>query len=231
MPTTDRAWTRFFFYRKDVLKTTWTFRLLVLACLVAVPWLTRGLWIGALARGLVCDEPATDARADAILIENFDLNYLVFERAGDLKRQGSTARILVPVQASTDPAEPNLVSAEIVELMARTARIGELTMIPVREAEPIVLNTTYQVREFLRKEGIRSVVVVAPGFRSRRAAMVYDTVLRPAAISTRCMPVLDSRMLDTWPRTWHGIEQVLEQYIKLEYYRFFILPRARATSG
>jgi hypothetical protein len=222
---------RFFFHRKEVLKTTWTFRLLVLVCLVAVPWLTRGLWVGAVTRGLVCDNPATDARADAILVENFDLNYFVFEQAGDLRRHGSTARIFVTVQASTDSPEPNLVSADIIEVLARTARIGELTMIPVREVEPIALNTAYQVRDFLRKEGIRSVVVVAPGLRSRRSSMVYDTVLGPAGISMRCMPVPGWQSLENWPDTWHGIQQVLEQYIKLDYYRFFILPRARATSG
>jgi hypothetical protein len=230
MSLTDRGWTRFFFYRKEVLKTTWTFRLLALACVVALPWLTRGLWVRAVADGLVCDQPATDARADAIVVENFDLNYFVFERAGDLKRQGSTARVLVPVQVSADSSDPNLVSADIIQVMARTARVGELTMIPVREQEPIALNTAYQVRDFLVKEGIRSVVVVAPGFRSQRSAMVYETVLRPAGISMRCMPVLGWQTVESWPDTWHGIEQVLEQYIKLEYYRFFILPRARATS-
>jgi hypothetical protein len=165
------------------------------------------------------------------VVENFDLNYLVFERAADLRRKGLTARIVVPVQASADSDEPNLVSAQIVELMARTAGIGELTMVPVRETEPISLNTAYQVRDFLRKEGIKSVLVVAPGFRSRRSAMVYGTVLGPAGIAMRCVPVFGGQTPDTWSETLHGIELILEQYVKLGYYRVFILPRARATSG
>ena len=104
-------------------------------------------------------------------------------------------------------------------------------MIPVREAEPISLNTAYRVRDFLRKEGIRSVALVAPAFRSRRSAMIYGTVLAPAGISMRCFPVFGEQTPESWLDTWHGVEQILEQYVKLEYYRLFILPRARATSG
>ena len=77
---------------------------------------------------------------------------------------------------------------QIAELMGRTARVGEMTMIPIRETEPISLNTAYGVRDFLRKEGIQSVAVVAPAFRSRRSAMIYGTVLAPAGIAMRCVP-------------------------------------------
>ena len=231
MPTTDRRWTRFFFYRKEVLKTTWTFRLLVLASVLLLPWITRGLWAGALGKGLLCEEQGGGTGVDAIVVENFDVNYLVFERASELKRKGLTARVLVPVQAAPDTGEPDLVFGQIAELMGRTARIGELTMIPVREAEPISLNTAYRVRDFLRKEGIRSVALVAPAFRSRRSAMIYGTVLAPAGISMRCFPVFGEQTPESWLDTWHGVEQNLEQYVKLEYYRLFILPRARATSG
>jgi len=230
MPTTDR-WTRFFFYRKEVLKTTWTFRLLVLASVLLLPWITRGLWAGALGKGLLCEEQGAGTGVDAIVVENFDVNYLVFERASELKRKGLTARVLVPVQAAPDTGEPDLVFGQIAELMGRTARIGELTMIPVRAAEPISLNTAYRVRDFLRKEGIRSVALVAPAFRSRRSAMIYGTVLAPAGISMRCVPVFGEQTPESWLDTWHGVEQILEQYVKLEYYRLFILPRARATSG
>ena len=89
MPTTDRRWTRFFFYRKEVLKTTWTFRLLVLASVLLLPWITRGLWAGALGKGLLCEEQGGGTGVDAIVVENFDVNYLVFERASRAEAKGA----------------------------------------------------------------------------------------------------------------------------------------------
>jgi len=86
-----------------------------------------------------------------------------------------------------------------------------------------------QVRDYLQREGIRSVLVIAPGFRSRRSSLLYRAVLGAAGIETRCMPVFGDQTPDTWTRTWHGVEQVLEQYIKLFYYRVAILPRTAAT--
>ncbi len=83
MPTTDRSWTRFFFYRKEVLKTTWTLRLLVLASPSSLlPWLTRGLMGRAAAQGTRVRRAQPVSQVGAIVVENFDVNYLVFERAG-----------------------------------------------------------------------------------------------------------------------------------------------------
>jgi len=190
------------------------------------------LWAQAAARGLVCEEQRVGgAQVEAIVVENFDVDYLVFERAGDLRREGLTARIIVPVEASADSTDPNLVSAEIVKVLARVARVGDLTMVPVRQTEPISLNTAYGVRDFLRQQGIQSVLVVAPALRSQRSSLIYGTVLGPFGIAMRCVPVFGQQTPETWLDTWHGVEQVLEQYIKLEYYRLFILPRARDTSG
>ncbi len=229
MSTTGNSWTRYFVYRKECLKSTWTLRLLVFALAVLVPWLTRDVWAATVGWGLVCDQDGTNMGAEAILVENFDLNYLVFERAGVLRREGAKGRILVPVPASPDSEEPNLISAGIVELMGKTARLGELTMVSIRESEPISLNTAYQLRAFLQKEKIHSVLVVTPALRSRRSAMVYGAVFTPAGIRTHCLPVIGVHLPDTWMNSWHGVEGIVEQYIKLAYYRIFILPRVSAT--
>ena len=62
-------------------------------------WLTHGWWTVAVARSLVCD--ANAAPSDAILVENFDSDYLVFERAANLRRAGFAPRVLVPVLADS----------------------------------------------------------------------------------------------------------------------------------
>ena len=191
-----------FVYRKVSLKTTWKCRLLILMFVVLFAFLTRVFWIPWIGRSLVCREDV--AASDAILVENFDPDYRVFERAAALQKAGFSGRILIPTEASEhDPEVADTISRGITELMSRTARLE---------------NT---------REHLGSVVVVTPGFRSRRSSLIYRAVLTPAGVQTHCMPVVGEHAIENWAATWHGIEDVTEQLVKLEYYRFYVLPLAR----
>jgi hypothetical protein len=214
-------WTRYFFYRNESLKTTWTFRLASVSGLVVVLCLTRGFWIPAISGSLVCAEQIRGT--DAILIENLDVDYLPFERAATLQREGFSSRILVPIEAGSD-SEESRVAGGIVELMTRIARLRDWETISIQDVEPISLNAAGQVRDFLVKEQVRSVMIVTPGFRSRRSSLIYGAVLTPAGISVSCVPVFGRRTPATWTDTWHGIQEVTLQLFKLQYYRFWILP-------
>jgi hypothetical protein len=188
---------------------------------VVLPFATRRFWTVWVAQDLLCTEHTP--RSDAILVENFDPNYLVFERAETLQKAGIAPRIFVPV--STDRGgEPNAVSLGTAELMARIARISKFEIIPIKEIEPISLNAAYQIRDALKREGVRSVVVVSPGFRSRRSEMVYTATLPPAGIGVGCTTVeFGGTTPENWMETWHGIQGALEQFVKLQYYRFWVL--------
>lgn len=214
-------WSNRLLYRTECVKTTWTFRLGLMGCFVALIWLTRGFWVPAIGHSLVCK--AEIGPADALLVENFDPNYLVFERAEALYREGLASRVLVPTSSFADGTESR-VAKEIVELMVRLARLEKAETIPVREVEPYSLNAASQIREALTKENIRSVAVVTPGFRSRRSALVYRAVLGQAGIAVSCVPVFGRRTPETWASTWHGIQEVTEQFLKLLYYRLYVLP-------
>ena len=215
-------WTRHFVYRTEGFRVTWKFQLGCVALLVVVVWLTRGRWTVVIARSLVCY--ANAAPSDAILVENFDPDYLAFERATRLRRDGSAARVLVPIHTDAGSSEVNDVALGIAEVMARIARLGAYDVVPIREAEPISLNAARDVLRFIERERIRSVIVVSPLFRSRRSALVYGATLGPAGITVRCEPFQGTRGVDTWARTWHGIQNVLEEWLKLQYYRLYVLP-------
>jgi hypothetical protein len=169
----------------------------------------------------VCAEEV--ASSAAIVVENFDPNYLLFERAAALQQAGVAARVLAPVQASrSDVGLANPVSSGIAEVMAKVARVQNLEMIPMTDIEPYTLNAAYQLRDFLVKEHLESVVVVASGFRSHRSSLVYRAVLGPAGIHVYCLPVFGDRTPDNWAATWHGIEIVAEQFVKLQFYRLYV---------
>jgi hypothetical protein len=209
-PTGKRAWTR--------LKLRFLAPIAVGLLLV----LTRTFWIRTIAQSLICaaDDPAS---AEAVLVENFEIEYPLFEEAARIQRSKPT-RILVPVPASANTAEPNLISVRIVDVMASVARLQAVETIPVIESEPVVLHTAYAVRRFLRNEHIHSVAIVAPAFRSARSALVFKRVFGEAGIAAACVPVLRNTAPYTWADSWHGIQQVTEQFAKLQYYRFYVLP-------
>ena len=162
-------------------------------------------------------------RSDIILVDNVDPDYLLFERAATLRNAGLASRVLVPVQVSHESERANSVAIGIAELMARAAQVRAPEIMPIRASEPISLNAAYLIRDFLTREHLRIVIVVTPGFRSKRSSLIYHTVLPPAGITVHCLPVFD-RTPANWTKTWHGIEDVAEQFLKLQYYRFYVLP-------
>jgi hypothetical protein len=217
----NRSWKSHFIYSTQCIKTTWTLRLILLVCVVLIVWLGRPFWAPAVAQSLVCDEQIVPA--DAILVENFDPDYLLFERAEALYKAGLASKVFVPTDASADGKESQ-VSAGIVEVMSRVAWLEKRETIPVRGIEPISLNAAYQILAVLEKQHVRSVLVVTPGFRSRRSSLVYTAVLGRTGIAVSCVPVFGTKTLATWATTLHGVQEVAEQFIKLQYYRWYVLP-------
>jgi hypothetical protein len=90
--------------------------------------------------------------------------------------------------------------------------------------EPLSLNAAQDVLHYVRRNNLHSVIVVTPMFRSRRTALIYEATLGRAGISVRCEPVPGTRGVDTWAASWHGIQQVAEQWLKLHYYKLYVLP-------
>jgi len=214
-------WQRHFFYKKESIKTTWKFRLVLLMLIILFVSVTREFWMLRIGQSLVCTEEMSPS--DVILVENFDPHYLVFERAAALRKAGLAARVLVPTNASRDPERTDPVSRGMTELMARVARLQEPEILPIQILEPISLNAAYQIRDFLIQEHLRSVIVVTDGFRSQRSSLVYHAVLDAAGIKVGCVPVFGQKTPKNWTKTWHGIQDVVGQLFKLQYYRSYVL--------
>jgi hypothetical protein len=215
------GWRSHFFYRKEVLKTTWRFRLFLVLVIAAIVVLPHRFWASQISSSLLCKPNA--AASDALLLENFDLSYPVFVRAAALYKAGVAPRVLIPTLFSAEEPDITASSMRITTLVAQMAELETFDLIPVRETEPITLNAAKQIRDFLIKEKIKSVVVVAPGFRTRRSEIVYGAELAAHGIRVGCAPVFAGVRPDNWTSTWHGMQQVLEQFFKLQYYRFYVM--------
>ncbi len=108
----------------------------------------------------------------------------------------------------------------VAGLMAQIARLEKVEVVPVREMEPISLNAAKQIAAFLITRNIKSVAVVTSGFRSARSLLVYQAVLAPTDIRVSCVPVFGQTTPESWAKSWHGIQNVTEQFFKLQYTAF-----------
>ena len=214
-------WQRHLFSRQASIRTTWKLRLALLILGILLVAVTRGLWTRWIGHSLVCQEAI--GHSDVILVENFTPNYLLFERAAALHTAGLAPRILVLTPAALGSVRPNAVARGIVEVMVRVAGMPEPEVLPIQITEPISLHAAYQIRDFLTTAHHQSVMVVTSGFRSQRASLIYQAVLAPAGIRVYCVPVFGQKTPANWSETWHGIQEVAEQFLKLQYYRFYVL--------
>ena len=188
--------------------------------MVAAMYASRRTWLRAIGDDLVC-EPSTST-VSAIVIDNFDYDYWLFRMSANLQRTGGM-RVFVPLIAHEN-ADLALAAHEVANAFARVAQLQAWEIIPVREREPISLNVAYQVRDFLKQRGIGSVTLVSNSFRSERSDLVYRSVLGGSGIRVSCLPVPDTLTPETWTHSWHGIQEVGLQFMKLQYYRFWAMP-------
>jgi hypothetical protein len=219
-------WQRHFFSKKELIKPVWKLRLALLLLVILIMsvtliWVTREFWSRRVAQSLICTEQI--GHSDIILVDNLAPDYLLFERAAALHKARFAPRVLIPVQISRGSERANAVSIGIAELMARVAQMQAPEIIPIRAMEPISLNAAYKVRDFLLKEHLRTVIIVAQGFRSKRLSLTYQAALAPAGITVSCLPVFVGAAPENWSQSWHGIQEVTEQFLKLQFYKFYIL--------
>ena len=218
----DRSWTRHLIYRAEVTKTTWKLRIAAVVFVLLVLQLTNGLWTASIDRCLIWF--ASVAPSDAILVETFEFDYVLFERASELRRAGLAARVLVPLQFDPATQEPKSITVAVTELMAKRSQLGTVEIVPVRDVEPITLTAIRDMQRFLEQEHIRSVIVVTSLLRSRRSALIYAATIGAAGITVRYQPVPATVDVHAWARSWHGIQVVLQQWLQLQYYRLYVLP-------
>jgi len=184
--------------------------------------MTRGFISEKLAESLVY--PGDVEASDAVIIENFDTNYLLFEETAKLVKAGQVGRVYVPVPFNRSRTGPNRVDQEFAEVMCRISRIeGGCELIPFLEIEPIRLNAAQQVKTFLQDKEIHSITIVSSVFSSKRSWLVFKSVFESTGVKVYCLPVFSERNPGNWTESWHGIQEVFMEFGKLWYYRLAVL--------
>ncbi len=182
--------------------------------------ITRDHWLRGLATSLVCQESL--GISDAVVIDNVNNNYLLFERAQNLQARGVAETVLIPIMTSETYGQPESVSLGIVQVLCQASRLRNCVTFWVPSSEPISLNIAKRSAEELQARGARSVIIITDGFRSRRSAEIYTHVFRPRGLTNYIQPVFGRQTPGNWFKSLHGLQDIGLQLIKLWYYRIVI---------
>ncbi|MBI4446475.1 MAG: hypothetical protein HY645_11270 [Acidobacteria bacterium] len=219
----------FFFRKRVVTRTTWKFRLLLLALFGLVFVLPYEFWLVRLANSLVQQDPLVGS--DAILMENWNLPQLsIFYETASLQKSGYATRALIPEFVET---RRTLLAGirlpkdfdSLIRLYCREAGLDpkSIERIPVEAIDPITLNTARQLSVSLKARRVRSIIMVSSFYRSKRSALAFKKFLEPEGIKVICHPVNEVFSVGTWWKTKDGWIMVPLEFVKLNYYRLLWL--------
>jgi hypothetical protein len=205
-----------------ITKRTWIAGLLIISALLGVFIASERIWSNYVGEFLACENSML--QADAILVENLDDDYLLFEKAAELiKEQKAKFAIVLVAGNARNLDKFEKVQKGFADVMINTSGLSDVELLPIEQNEPITLNAGIQVAKRIKiKNDIRSVLVIASGFRSKRTDLVYKLLLNRIGVTVSCLPVWGNRRPDNWTSSLHGIQDVLLQYIKLFYYQLII---------
>lgn len=222
--------------RVEVTKTTWRFRFLVCAVLALVVVAPGKIWLTAMATSLVHEDAL--ASADLILVEMAVLPAPdAIAYAASLYHRGYAPRIAVTRYIHSDRLADGGVQVpgsldKLLEIYWADAGLdGSIVeSVPIQVIDPVTLNSARQVAEYCRAHRVARVIIVPSRYHSRRSTLSYERYMTPLGIAMLSRPPEGRLRPDNWWRTKDGMLVVTQEYVKLLYYRAFVLQWARADN-
>jgi len=212
-----------FFYKAEVVKTTWKLRITLLVFLLIFCLVTGRFWLLLVGRSLIYEDKLVPS--DVILVENFEAPFLAgLSQAVRLQDAGYSERILV---VRLIPRESRFISStflgQVWDSYCQAVGIHDPEIVVVEQVEPITLNMAKQLTSTLKKTSVESAILISGIFHSKRSCLTYREVLEPLGIQLSCLPVSGTVDPDHWWQTSHDALYVIEEFLKLQYYRLFVL--------
>lgn len=215
-------------------KTTWRFRFLTCAVLALVVVAPAKVWLTAMAVSLVHEDALEPA--DLILVEMAVLPAPgAIDYAASLYHRGYAPRIAVTRYVRSERLDD--AGVEVPRSLDKLLQIywadagldgSVVESVPIEVIDPVTLNSARQVAEYCRAHHVARVILVTSRFHSRRSTLSYARYMAPLGIEVRSRPPQGGLRPDNWWRTKDGILVVTQEYVKLLYYRAFVLRWAQA---
>ena len=168
-----------------------------------------------------------ESAADVVVLEGSEyVDRDLLARAANMVSLGKARRMVV-VLHQTSSCEFLSADLNATLSVARKALDGlgldetNCRVIITSSHHPVTLTAATEVMKILSGEGVRSVILVSPGFHARRSWLVYQSIGEPFRIKIYPHASFDGHNhgLDKWWTQYHGVSDFIEQVLKLTYYR------------
>jgi hypothetical protein len=95
---------------------------------------------------------------------------------------------------------------------------ASFTVIVTPVGDPITLTAARGALEVLPRDGVKSAILVSPGFHMRRSLLVYQHLAAPLNIRIYPVACFDEYQLNEWWREENGLRDFVEELQKLMFY-------------
>lgn len=167
-----------------------------------------------------------EGAADIVVLEGIDhIERDIVARVAGMVSSGKARRMVVVLTRkepgdvpSTDLEAPHSVVQEALDRLGLDEKASRVIVTSFRH--PVTLTSAREAMEVLAGEGIRSAILVSPGFHTRRSYLVYQSIGEPLHIRIFPHASFDGHNhgLDRWWTQYHGVHDFVEQGLKLAYY-------------
>ena len=168
--------------------------------------------------------PAGDYKADVAILEGDDFIRTGVVTSGmDLLLSGKVKRLFIVLQDIAPVNRPYGINENYPDnVRQKLKNIGlketEFKVIAVPSQHPITLKEAEVVLGALSKENIKSAILLAPGFHTRRSYLAYQYVGIPLQIKIFPSACFSEYQLDNWWVQEFGVRDFTYELLKLVHY-------------
>ena len=168
--------------------------------------------------------PAGDYKADVAILEGAEFIRTGIITSGmDLLSSGKVKRLVIVLQNIAPAHRPYGINGNYPDIVLQKLKnLGlketesKVIVVPIRH--PVTLKEAEVVLKDLSKENIKSVILLSPGFHTRRSYLVYQHVGIPLQIKIFPFASFTEYQLNNWWVQEHGVRDFTVELLKLGYY-------------
>jgi hypothetical protein len=166
-----------------------------------------------------------DGTADIVVLEGIGhIERELVARAAGMVSSGKARRMVVVLNRVPEDNPSVETEAPLSVVQKALGGLGlddtSCRIIVTSFRHPLTFTSAKEVMQVLAGEGVRNVILISPGFHTRRSYLVYQSIGEPLQIRIYPYASFDGHNhgLDKWWTQWHGVYDFIEQGIKLLYY-------------